>query len=36
MEDVRLSFEQRMQLELYSSKISSDGDLMLFRELDEA
>ena len=33
--DVRLSFARRVRLEFHGSKISSDGGLMLFRELDE-
>ena len=33
--DIRLSFDQRMRLEFHGSKISSDGGLLLFRELDE-
>ena len=31
----RLGFETRVRLEFYGSKISSDGGLLLFRELDE-
>ena len=33
--DVRLSFDRRVRLEFHGSKISSDGGLLLFRELDE-
>ncbi len=33
--DVRLGFDRRVRLEFHGSKISSDGDLLLFRELDE-
>ena len=33
--DVRLGFDRRVRLEFHSSKISSDGGLLLFRELDE-
>ena len=31
----RLSFDRRVRLEFHGSKISSDGGLLLFRELDE-
>jgi hypothetical protein len=34
-DDVRLSFDRRVRLEFHGSKISSDGGLLLFRELDE-
>jgi hypothetical protein len=33
--NVRLGFDQRVRLECHGSKISSDGGLLLFRELDE-
>lgn len=33
--DFRLGFDARVGLELHGSKISSDGGLLLFRELDE-
>ena len=32
----RLDFDPRVRLEFHGSKISSDGGLLLFRELDEA
>jgi len=31
----RLDFDRRMRLDFHSSKISSDGGLLLFLELDE-
>lgn len=33
--DVRLSFDRRVRLEFHGSKISTDGGLLVFRELDE-
>ena len=33
--DVRLDFDRRVRLEVHGSKISSDGGLLLLRELDE-
>jgi len=33
--DARLRFDRRVRLEFHGSKISSDGGLLLFRELDE-
>jgi hypothetical protein len=33
--DVRLGFDLRVRLEFHGSKISSDGGLLLFQELDE-
>ena len=32
----RLDFDPRVRLEFHDSRISSDGGLLLFRELDEA
>jgi len=32
--DVRFNFDRRVRLEFHGSKISSDGGLLLFRELD--
>ena len=34
--DFRLDFDRRVRLEFHGSRISSDGGLLLFRELDEA
>jgi hypothetical protein len=34
--DFRLDFDRQVRLEFHGSKISSDGGLLLFRELDEA
>ena len=34
-DNVRLSFDRRVRLEFHGSKISSDGGLLVFRELDE-
>ncbi len=33
--DIRLGFDRRVRLEFHGSRISSDGGLLLFRELDE-
>ena len=33
--DVRVGFDRCVRLEFHGSKISSDGGLLLFRELDE-
>jgi len=35
MGDGRLGFDRRVRFEFHGSKISSDGGLLLFRELDE-
>ena len=32
--DVRLDFDRRVRLEFHGTKISSNGGLLLFRELD--
>ena len=32
---LRVDFDPRVRLEFHGSKISSDGGLLLFRELDE-
>ena len=32
---IRLGFDRRVRLEFHGSKISSDGGLLLFRDLDE-
>jgi len=34
-DDARLGFDRRVRLEFHGSKISSDGGLLLFQELDE-
>ena len=33
--DIRVDFDPRVRLKFHGSKISSDGGLLLFRELDE-
>lgn len=33
--DARLRFDRRVRLEFHGSKVSSDGGLLLFRELDD-
>ena len=33
--DFRVDFDPRVRLEFHGPKISSDGGLLLFRELDE-
>ena len=33
--DFRLDFDRRVRLEFHGSRISSDGGLLLFRELDD-
>ncbi|WP_420010442.1 transposase [Tateyamaria sp.] len=35
-DDLRLDFDPRVRLEFHGSKLSSDGGLLLYRELDEA
>ena len=34
-DDFRLDFDPRVRLEFHGSKLSSDGGLLLYRELDE-
>ena len=34
--DGRLGFDRRVRLEFHGSKVSSDGGLLVFRDLDEA
>lgn len=36
MGSVRLRFDRRVRLKFLGSKISSDGGLLLFQELDDA